>query len=131
MPRWRPGQVRGARAGARCREIVYAAGMPQQARAEVLDACRKLVAEYGEDLSVAARSSAAAEDLPSASFAGQHDTYLNVRGEQMVLDAIRRCNASRLTDRAISYRIDHGFDHFQVALSACVQKMVRSDLASA
>ncbi len=77
------------------------------------------------------RSSATAEDLPTASFAGQHDTYLNVRGEEMVLDAIRRCNASLFTDRAISYRIDKGFDHFQVALSACVQKMVRSDLAAA
>ena len=76
------------------------------------------------------RSSATAEDLPTASFAGQHDTYLNVRGEEMVLDAIRRCNASLFTDRAISYRIDKGFDHFQVALSACVQKMVRSDLAA-
>ena len=119
-----------ARAGARCREIVYAAGLPEQARAEVLEAHRKLVAEYGEDLSVAVRSSATAEDLPSASFAGQHDTYLNVRGEEMVLDAIRRCNASLFTDRAISYRIDKGFDHFQVALSACVQKMVRADLAS-
>jgi pyruvate,water dikinase len=119
-----------ARAGARCREIVYAAGLPAPAREEVLVAYRKLVAEYGEDLSVAVRSSATAEDLPTASFAGQHDTYLNVRGEEMVLDAIRRCNASLFTDRAISYRIDQGFDHFQVALSACVQKMVRSDLAS-
>jgi pyruvate, water dikinase len=119
-----------ARAGARCREIVYAAGLPEPAREEILDAYRKLVAEYGEDLSVAVRSSATAEDLPSASFAGQHDTYLNVRGEEMVLDAIRRCNASLFTDRAISYRIDKGFDHFQVALSACVQKMVRADLAS-
>jgi pyruvate, water dikinase len=119
-----------ARAGTRCREIVYAAGLPEEARAEILDAYRKLEADYGEDLSVAVRSSATAEDLPTASFAGQHDTYLNVRGEEMVLDAIRRCNASLFTDRAISYRIDKGFDHFQVALSACVQKMVRADLAS-
>jgi pyruvate,water dikinase len=119
-----------ARAGARCREIVYAAGLTAQAQAEVLGAYRKLIEEYGEDLSVAVRSSATAEDLPSASFAGQHDTYLNVRGEQQVIDAIRRCNASLFTDRAISYRIDKGFDHFQVALSACVQKMVRADLAA-
>ena len=119
-----------ARAGARCREIVYAAGLPEQARAEILDAYHELETEYGEELSVAVRSSATAEDLPSASFAGQHDTYLNVRGAEMVLDAIRRCNASLFTDRAISYRIDKGFDHFQVALSACVQKMVRADLAS-
>ncbi len=120
-----------SRAGARCREIVYAAGLPEGAREQVLSAWRQLVETYGEDLSVAVRSSATAEDLPTASFAGQHDTYLNVRGEEMVLEAIRRCNASLFTDRAISYRIDKGFDHFQVALSACVQKMVRSDLAAA
>ena len=119
-----------ARAGARCRQIVYAAGLPEGARAEIVAAWRELEQEYGEDLSVAVRSSATAEDLPTASFAGQHDTYLNIRGEEMVLDAIRRCNASLFTDRAISYRIDKGFDHFQVALSACVQKMVRSDLAA-
>jgi pyruvate, water dikinase len=119
-----------ARAGARCRQIVYAAGLPERARDEIVAAWRELEQDYGEDLSVAVRSSATAEDLPTASFAGQHDTYLNVRGEEMVLDAIRRCNASLFTDRAISYRIDKGFDHFQVALSACVQKMVRSDLAA-
>jgi pyruvate, water dikinase len=119
-----------ARAGARCREIVYAAGLTGRAEAEILDAHRQLVDEYGEDLSVAVRSSATAEDLPTASFAGQHDTYLNVRGEQQVLDAVRRCNASLFTDRAISYRIDKGFDHFQIALSACVMKMVRADLAA-
>jgi pyruvate,water dikinase len=119
-----------ARAGARCREIVYAAGLPPQARDEILAAYRQMADEYGEELSVAVRSSATAEDLPTASFAGQHDTYLNIRGEEMVLDAIRRCNASLFTDRAISYRIDKGFDHFEIGLSACVQKMVRSDLAS-
>src|SRR5256885_1262024 len=78
----------------------------------------------------AVRSSATAEDLPGASFAGQQDTYLNIRGEQAVLDAIRRCFASLFTARAISYRIDMGFDHLQVALSVAVQRMVRSDLAS-
>ena len=119
-----------ARTGARCREIVYAAGLPPQARDEMLAAYRQMAAEYGEDLSVAVRSSATAEDLPTASFAGQHDTYLNVRGEEMVLDAIRRCNASLFTDRAISYRLDKGFDHFEIGLSACVQRMVRSDLAA-
>ena len=76
------------------------------------------------------RSSATAEDLPTASFAGQHDTFLNVRGEAMLLDAVRRCNASLFTDRAISYRIDQGFDHFKVALSVGVMKMVRADLAA-
>ncbi len=118
------------RAGARCREIVYAAGLPAGAREEILEAHARMVEEYGEDVSFAVRSSATAEDLPTASFAGQHDTYLNVRGAEMLLDAIRRCFASLFTDRAISYRIDKGFDHFKVALSVGVQKMVRSDLAS-
>ena len=121
-----------ARAGAACREIVYAAGLPAEAEAEVLEAYAALRKEYGEELlSVAVRSSATAEDLPTASFAGQHETYLNVRGPAMLLDAVRRCQASLFTDRAISYRIDKGFDHFRVALSVGVQKMVRADLASA
>ncbi len=118
------------RAGARCREIVYAAGLPEGAREEILEAHARMVEEYGEDVSFAVRSSATAEDLPTASFAGQHDTYLNVRGPEMLIDAVRRCLASLFTDRAISYRIDQGFDHFKVALSVGVQKMVRSDLAS-
>jgi pyruvate, water dikinase len=119
-----------ARAGARAREIVYAAAMPSAVAAQVRQAWRELVEEAGPDLSVAVRSSATAEDLPTASFAGQHDTYLNVRGEEMLLDAVRRCQASLFTDRAISYRIDNGFDHFKVSLSVAVQRMVRSDLAS-
>ncbi|HEX6142606.1 MAG TPA: phosphoenolpyruvate synthase [Geminicoccaceae bacterium] len=119
-----------ARAGARAREIVYAAGLPDAVRDEVLEAYRKLEEEYGPELSVAVRSSATAEDLPTASFAGQHDTFLNIKGEAMLLDAVRRCNASLFTDRAISYRTDQGFDHFKVALSASVMKMVRSDRAS-
>ena len=120
-----------ARAGRRCREIVYEAGLAPEMEAEVLAAHARLAAEYGDELSVAVRSSATAEDLPTASFAGQHDTYLNVRGARALVDAVRRCQASLFTDRAISYRIDKGFDHFQVALSVAVQKMVRSDLASA
>ena len=119
-----------AEVGARCREIVYAAGLPEALRNQVVAAHRELREQYGEELSLAVRSSATAEDLPTASFAGQHDTFLNVRGEAMLLDAIRRCNASLFTDRAISYRIDQGFDHFKVALSAGVMKMVRADLAA-
>jgi len=119
-----------ATVGLKAREIVYAAGLTDQMREEILTAYRQLVDEYGPDLSVAVRSSATAEDLPTASFAGQHDTYLNVRGEELLIDAIKRCNASLFTDRAISYRMDQGFDHFDVALSACVMKMVRSDLES-
>ncbi|MGR0184497.1 phosphoenolpyruvate synthase [Azospirillum aestuarii] len=120
-----------ARAGARAREIVYTAGLTPDMEAQLRTAFRALLAEYGEGLTVAVRSSATAEDLPTASFAGQHETYLNVAGEAMLLDAVRRCHASLFTDRAISYRIDQGFDHFKVALSVGVQKMVRSDLASA
>ncbi len=122
--------ARLAEVGSRARELVYAAGLPDAVSAEVGAAYRRLQAEYGAELSVAVRSSATAEDLPTASFAGQHDTFLNVRGEAMLLDAIRRCNASLFTDRAISYRIDQGFDHFKVALSAGVMKMVRADLAA-
>ena len=76
-------------------------------------------------------SSATAEDLPTASFAGQQDTFLNVYGEESLLDACRRCFASLFTDRSIHYRIDQGFDHFKVALSIGVMKMVRSDLSAA
>ena len=85
---------------------------------------------YSSYTDVAVRSSATAEDLPDASFAGQQETYLNVHGVQGVLDACHKCFASLFTDRAISYRTLKGFDHFEVALSVGVQKMVRSDLAS-
>ena len=119
-----------AQVGARCRELVYAAGLTEPVRKEVVDAYRRLQGQYGPELSVAVRSSATAEDLPTASFAGQHDTFLNVQGEALLLDAIARCHASLFTDRAISYRIDQGFDHFKVALSVGVMKMVRADLAA-
>ncbi len=119
-----------ARAGERARQIVYGAGIPDEVSSEILEAYRMLREEYGEDVSLAVRSSATAEDLPTASFAGQQDTYLNIRGEESVLDACSRCFASMFTDRAIHYRIDQGFDHFKVALSIGVMKMVRSDLAA-
>jgi len=119
-----------ARKGKRAREIVYGAGIPDDLAAEILDAYRKLQQEYGEDVSLAVRSSATAEDLPTASFAGQQDTFLNVTGEESLLDTCRRCFASLFTDRAIHYRIDQGFDHFKVSLSIGVMKMVRSDLAA-
>ena len=119
-----------ARRAARAREIVYAARPPAAIEAEILDALAKLTAEYGDALTVAVRSSATAEDLPNASFAGQHDTYLNIRGPAAVLDAVRHCFASLFTDRAIRYRIDNGFDHFKVFNSVTVMKMVRSDLSA-
>ncbi len=119
-----------ARCGKRAREIVYGAGLPKDLAEEIIAAYRKLQQEYGDDVSLAVRSSATAEDLPTASFAGQQDTYLNIKGDESLLDACRRCFASLFTDRAIHYRVDQGFDHFDVALSIGVMKMVRSDLAS-
>ncbi|KLO42370.1 phosphoenolpyruvate synthase [Mycobacterium nebraskense] len=119
-----------ARKAKRAREIVYGAGLPDDLATEILDAYRKLQEEYGEEVSLAVRSSATAEDLPTASFAGQQDSYLNIKGEESLLDTCRRCFASLFTDRAIHYRIDQGFDHFKVSLSIGVMKMVRSDISS-
>ncbi len=119
-----------ARRAAAARAIVYAATDREALRREVAEAYHKLEGEYGRNLAVAVRSSATAEDLPNASFAGQHDSFLNIRGPHDLMDACRRCFASLFTDRAISYRIDNGFDHFKVALSVAVMKMVRSDLAA-
>ena len=119
-----------ARRGKQARDLVYGAPLPQDLREEILRAYAALREEYGPGLSVAVRSSATAEDLPDVSFAGAHETFLNIQGEQPLLDACRRCFASLFTDRAIHYRIDQGFDHFKVALSIGVMKMVRSDLAA-
>ncbi|MBU2854463.1 MULTISPECIES: phosphoenolpyruvate synthase [Acidithiobacillus] len=119
-----------AKRGARAREIIYGAPLPADLQTEILTAYAELRREYGETLSVAVRSSATAEDLPTASFAGQQDTYLNISGEAALLDACRRCFASLFTDRAIHYRVGQGFDHFKVALSIGVMKMVRSDKAT-
>jgi pyruvate,water dikinase len=119
-----------ARRAARAREIVYGAGLPAEVEADIRAALAQLTEEYGAELTVAVRSSATAEDLPSASFAGQHDTYLNIRGEAAMLDSVRHCFASLFTDRAIHYRVDNGFDHFKVFNSVAVMKMVRSDLAA-
>ena len=119
-----------ARRGAKARAIIYGAPLPESLQQEILTAYHQLQEEYGEEMSVAVRSSATAEDLPTASFAGQQDTYLNIRGDDHLLDACKRCFASLFTDRAIHYRIDNGFDHFKVALSIGIMKMVRSDLAA-
>jgi pyruvate,water dikinase len=119
-----------AERGNQARHIVYSAPLPEDLRREILEAYGALRAEYGRDLTVAVRSSATAEDMPTASFAGQHESFLNVHGDEMLLDACRRCFASLFTNRAIHYRIDRGFDHFKVYLSIAVMKMVRSDLAA-
>jgi pyruvate, water dikinase len=119
-----------ARRGKRAREIVYGAGIPDDVSKEILGSYRRLQEQYGEKVSLAVRSSGTAEDLPTASFAGQNETYLNVRGDNSLLEACRRCFASLFLDRAIHYRVDQGFDHFKTGLSIGVMKMVRSDLAS-
>jgi pyruvate,water dikinase len=121
-----------ARAGAFARGRVRALPLPRALEAEILASYDQLSRAFGEaETDVAVRSSATAEDLPSASFAGQHESYLNVRGRDGLLVAIRECMASLFTDRAIVYRAERGFRHQDVALSVGVQKMVRSDLASA
>ncbi len=112
------------------RDIVYGLPLPMDLVEQICIAYRQLNAEYGEQLTVAVRSSATAEDLPTASFAGQHETYLNISGEARLIESVRRCFASLFKDRAISYRAENGFDHFKVYLSVGVMKMVRSDLAS-
>jgi pyruvate,water dikinase len=116
--------------GKKARRLILSAHFPPELEAAIGAAYQKLCQRYGEDTEVAVRSSATAEDLPDASFAGQQETYLNVQGLTRVLEYCHRCFASLFTDRAISYRQHNGFDHFEVALSVGVQKMVRSDLAS-
>jgi pyruvate,water dikinase len=117
-------------AGARLRALVESAPLPPGLPEEIVAAYRTLAREYGAEPAVAVRSSATAEDLPQASFAGQHESYLGVRGEAALLAACRRCFASIFTDRAIVYRLQNGFDHLSVALSIAVQKMVASDRGS-
>jgi pyruvate, water dikinase len=114
----------------RAREIIYGATLPPDLVAQITQAYAQLQTEYGDTLTLAVRSSATAEDLPTASFAGQHETFLNIAGETRLLDAVKSCFASLFKDRAISYRIDNGFDHFKVYLSVGVMKMVRSDCSA-
>ncbi len=115
---------------AKAREVVYRATDTAPLREQIVEAYRQLEREAGAGVAVAVRSSATAEDLPTASFAGQHESFLNVRGPKDLFEACRRCFASIFTDRAISYRIDNGFDHFKVFLSVAVMKMVRSDIGA-
>jgi pyruvate,water dikinase len=119
--------ARLAERAAAARRLVYDATGTDTLREAIAAAYAKLEGEYGAKVSVAVRSSATAEDLPSASFAGQHDSFLNITGAEDLFEACRRCFASLFTDRAIVYRVNNGFDHFKVALSVGVMKMVRSD----
>jgi len=116
--------------GEKVRRLVRTTEIPESLRKEIVKAYDNLCKQYGKDTDVAVRSSATAEDLPDASFAGQQDTYLNIRGAEELIDSCKRCFASLFTNRAISYREEKGFDHFSIALSIGVQKMVRSDIAS-
>ncbi len=114
--------------GSEIRKLIMSGTMPDDLAQEILQAYHELSTRYKKhNIDVAVRSSATAEDLPTASFAGQQDTFLNVVGDEKLLDACKKSIASLFTDRAIMYRIDQGFDHFKVALSIGVQKMIRSD----
>ena len=119
-----------AERGEKIRELIKNTPLPEEVSEEIKKHYKQMEQEYSENVDVAVRSSATAEDLPDASFAGQQETYLNVQGEAELLEKVRECFASLFTNRAISYREDKGFDHFSVYLSVGVQKMVRSDLAS-
>lgn len=116
--------------GSSIRRLLQKSLLPSTAVDAIRDAYKALCATEGKNADVAVRSSATAEDLPSASFAGQHESYLNISGTEMVVVAVHNCMVSLFTDRAIKYREDHGFDHMKVGLSVGVQRMVRSDMAS-
>jgi pyruvate,water dikinase len=116
-----------SRRAAEARTIIYDATGTDEVCSQVTAAYQVLELEGGRNLAVAVRSSATAEDLPTASFAGQHESFLNVRAATALFEACRRCFATIATDRAISYRIDNGFDHFKVFLSVGVMRMIRSD----
>ena len=115
--------------GTKARNLIIEASFPESLKKDVLSASADLYKRAGNKITLAVRSSATAEDLPDASFAGQQETYLNVSGDDNLIKACQRCYASLFTDRAIKYRVDHGFDHMKVALSIGVQVMVRSDKA--
>jgi len=118
-----------AKRGEKIRNLIANSPCPKELEEEIKICYRKMEERFGKNVDVAVRSSATAEDLPTASFAGQQTTYLNVRGEDDLLEKVMDCFASLFTNRAISYRVDKGFDHLSVYLSIGVQKMVRSDLA--
>jgi pyruvate,water dikinase len=117
--------------GHSARAAVLRTPLPDELRSAIIDAYDRLITRLGREPELAVRSSATAEDLPEASFAGQQETFLNVRGREALLHAVQMCFASLFTDRAINYRARHAFDHLEVALSVGVQPMVRSDKASA
>ena len=118
-----------AKRGKKVREIIRTAEFPDDLKSAIIESYKKMEEEYGVDVDVAVRSSATAEDLPDASFAGQQETYLNIQGPDDLIKSCRKCFASLFTNRAISYRYDKGFNQLDVYLSIAVQKMIRSDSA--
>jgi len=126
-----PDDVRDLQArGAKARQVIQDCVLPEDLKTDILAQYEKLKEEYGDDVSLAVRSSATAEDSPEASFAGQNDTYLNISSAEALLDAYKRCLASNFTDRSIHYKYDNGFDYFKVYLCVVVMKMVRSDIGA-
>jgi len=119
-----------AERGHKVRELIRNLEFPQDLKDAIYEGYKHMCIQYGPDCDVAVRSSATAEDLPDASFAGQQETYLNIRGPESLIDACKKCFASLFTNRAISYRVDKNFDHFNIALSIAVQKMARSDIGA-
>jgi pyruvate, water dikinase len=126
---WKDPKAAGP-ASAKLRKLVLDAPLPEGLETDIQIAYRRLEQKFGRGLAVAVRSSATAEDLPTASFAGVHESFLNVRGAKALVEAVRHCVASLFSERAISYRIDMGFAHRSVALSVGVQRMIRADRAS-
>tara|TARA_R110002167_G_scaffold51425_10_gene148839 strand:+ start:6801 stop:9239 length:2439 start_codon:yes stop_codon:yes gene_type:complete len=127
----KPDNVKDLQArGAKARAIVAACELPQDLQDEIIAHYVKLKEQYGDDVSLAVRSSATAEDSPEASFAGQNDTYLNISSDEALLDAYRRCLESNFTDRSIHYKYDNNFDYFKVDLCVVIMKMVRSDIGA-
>lgn len=115
--------------GKNIRELILSHPLPEELKNEIIESYKVLCKKYNYEVDVAVRSSATAEDLPGASFAGQHDSFLNITGIKNVMDAVLLCFASLFNDRAIKYREDRGFDHMKVAISVGVQKMIRSDMS--
>ena len=116
--------------GKKARAIVLNCTLPDDLKTSILRGYAQLKQEYGKEISLAVRSSATAEDSPEASFAGQNDSYLNISGDEALLNAYQRCLASNFTDRSIHYKYDNNFDFYNVFLSVVVMKMVRSDIGS-
>ncbi len=130
LEEWETGKKSLEETGKEVRRLFLRSNFPDEVAEDIRISYRELSRRYNKpEADVAVRSSATAEDLPSASFAGQQESFLSVSGEEELLDACRRCYASLFTDRAISYRKDKGFSHMDIALSIGIQKMVLSDLA--